>query len=100
MAFRRDGARSYAWQQWLAKHQDELVAIGLPDWIYTDQQCWTWFLQECGLDWESGWGVEMLSPQQAKRFREFIVLEYGSEEHKCCLRELQKRVTVSEDRVS
>ena len=97
MAFRREGARSHAWQQWLAKHQNELVAIGLPDWIYIDQRRWTCFLQEGGLDWESHWGVEMLSPQQAKRLRDFIVSEYGSEEHNCCLRELLKRITISED---
>lgn len=96
MAFRRDGARSQVWKQWLTNHQDALVAIGLPDWIYTDERRWTCFLQEGGLDWESGWGVKMLSPTQAKQFRDFVVAEYGSEQHKCCLGELQKRIAVSD----
>ena len=97
MAFRRDSARSLRWQQWLAKHKNALEAMGLPDWIYTDERRWTCFLGEGGIDWESRWSVEMLSPQQAKRLRDFIIVEYGSEQHKCCIRELEKCITAPDD---
>lgn len=89
MAFRRDSERSLRWRQWLIRHQDTLVAIGLPDWIYTNEQRWTCFLQEGGLDWESRWSVDMLAPEQAEQFRDFVMDEYGPDQYKCCLRALE-----------
>jgi hypothetical protein len=64
------------------------VAIGLPDWIYADERRWTCFLQEGGIDWEARWGVEMLSPEHAVQLRDFVISEYGPDEHKCCIRAL------------
>jgi hypothetical protein len=96
MAFRRDKARFRAWQIWLAKHHNVLIEIGLPDWIYSEERRWICFLQEGG-DLETRWGVDMLSLQQAKQFREFIITEYGSEQHKCMLRELQQRIESLDD---
>ncbi len=94
MAFRRDSDRSLRWQQWLSQHRNALVAIGLPDWIFTDERRWICFLQEGGIDWESRWKIEMLSPQQAKLFFDFMVSDYGSQEHKTCLLALEQRAAI------
>ena len=73
MSFHQDKDRSQAWKKWLERHRDELTAAGLPDWEYADEMRWLHFLEEGGLDWETGWRVEMLSPQQAERFGSFIL---------------------------
>jgi hypothetical protein len=93
MAFRRDSSRALRWQQWLAKHHDALVSIGLPDWLYACERRWTHFLQEGGIDWESRWSVELLSHEQARHLREFVVSEYGPDEHRCCVRVLELALT-------
>jgi hypothetical protein len=50
---------------------------------------WLRFLEEGGLDKESGWRVEVLSPEQAERFRGFRVKEFGPEQYRCCLQSLE-----------
>src|SRR5688500_18861003 len=89
MSFRRDGGKAQRWQQWLAEHRSALTAAGVPDWVWSEQQRWLRFLGEGGLDWESGWRVEMLSPEQALRLREFVLRVYGADEHLCLLRSLR-----------
>ena len=89
MAFRRDSERLLNWRRWLDKHRDILVALGLPDFVYGNERRWTCFLQEGGIDWESRWDVSMLTPNQAERFFDFVLREYGPDQHRCCLRALE-----------
>jgi hypothetical protein len=92
MSFRRDGERALRWQRWLDQHRDALVAAGLPSWVYAEELRWIRFLEEGGTDWESGWQVELLFPQQAERFRRFILQEYGPDQYRCCVRSLKQVV--------
>jgi hypothetical protein len=92
MSFRRDKEQSRSWQQWINRCRNDLVAAGLPDWVYDDHLRWLCFLQEGGVDIESGWRVEMLSPTQAERFRSFLIGEYGADVDRCCLRALEQIV--------
>ena len=80
MAFRRDGARFLRWREWVAKHRDTLVAIGLPDWLYADERRWISLLQEGGLDSETRWSVDMLSPKNPEKLCSFLVSEYGADQ--------------------
>ena len=89
MSFRRSSEEPRRWQQWLARHRDALTSAGLPDWVYADELRWVRFLEEGGLDWESGWRVEMLSAPQAQSFQSFVLQEYGEEQYRCCLRALE-----------
>jgi hypothetical protein len=89
MSFRRDGGKAHHWQQWLAEHRSALTAAGVPDWVWSEEERWRWFLVEGGTDLESGWQVEMLSPEQALRLREFILRVYPSDELSCLLRSLR-----------
>jgi hypothetical protein len=88
MSFQRDSTGARRWQHWLARHRAALVAAGLPDWVYANEARWQRFLGEGGLEEESGWQVEMLSPLQKNRLRAFLVREYGPEVIACCLRSL------------
>jgi hypothetical protein len=90
MSFRRDGGKAYRWQQWLAEHRESLTAAGVPDWVWSEELRWIRFLEEGGMDWESGWRVEMLSPDQAFRLRVFILRVYRHDEYSCLLRSLHR----------
>jgi hypothetical protein len=73
-------------------HQDELIAAAVPDWLYRDEMRWYRFLEEGGWDQRTGWKVELLSPEEARRLRDFIVREYGSDTYACCLRSLESEM--------
>jgi hypothetical protein len=88
MAFRTDREGKLRWRRWAAEHRGELTEAGVPDWIWAEKLVWLRFLEEGGVDQESSWCVEMLSPEQAHRLRAFITREYGTDNYNCCLRSL------------
>lgn len=92
MSFRREKERPRRWQQRRARLRDELVATGMPEWVYADESRWAHFLQEGGLDWDTGWCVEMLPRLNAERLRALVVREYGPDQHRCCLRSLERAI--------
>lgn len=76
MSFRRDGKARRAWEDWRARHAPTLAACGLPDVVCRDEIAWENFLVDGFLpdgsgSW-SGWKIEMLSPEQARRFYHFL----------------------------
>ncbi|MBK8039115.1 MAG: hypothetical protein IPK22_18585 [Verrucomicrobiaceae bacterium] len=44
MSFRRNTSKALKWQQWLRKHQDELLACGIPLAVLQDESNWLYFL--------------------------------------------------------
>jgi hypothetical protein len=76
MSFRRKSKVAKSWREWKEKHTEALSQCGLPEVVYKDAVAWENFLFQgflpdgCGV-W-SGWKVEMLSPDQARRFYDFL----------------------------
>ena len=76
MSFRRNGKAAQNWTNWKERHAAVLSQCGLPDFLFQDERSWENFLFEgflpsgCGI-W-SGWSVEMLSLDQARRFYDFL----------------------------
>ena len=89
MAFRRDTQAARSWSLWLDRHRDTLVRCGLPHFVYADEPRWFRFLGHDGWDAETGWRVEMLTPDQAARLHEFVVQEHGREPHRGLCRTLE-----------
>jgi hypothetical protein len=88
MAFRRDGQAAHSWSLWLGHHRDALVRCGIPDSLYAEERRWVGLLEGDGWDAETGWRVEMLTPQQAGRLGEFVIREYGPDSYRGLLRAL------------
>src|SRR5687768_1386232 len=97
MSFRRNSDRSLAWKRWVDLHRDELTAAGVPAEIFSDELRWWRFLEDGGLDWDTGWRVEMLSPQQAEILHRLITTEF---QVVCCLRLLTEVIQRQEERPS
>jgi hypothetical protein len=77
MSFRRDKIKSDKWNDWLRRNADTLIAeCGVPREIVMDEhRCW--YLEHHGDDGVTGWSIELLSDQQAKRLRELAWNELG-----------------------
>lgn len=88
MGFRRDNSRHHEWKKWVADHSSGLLAAGIPDWILSDELRWIRFLEE-GCDYASGWWPEMLEPSKANELHAFIQREYGNEEYRGLLRQIE-----------
>jgi hypothetical protein len=88
MSFKHNGNKSHKWQQWLEAHRRELCESGVPDAVLRTELHWIRFLQE-GCDYASGWDSSMLSPSQARALHSFIQREYGDEQYRGFLRELE-----------
>jgi hypothetical protein len=95
MSFRR---KRDEWDEFLKHHGAELRACGVPDEVTRDrgrcrrflehgfdQDGW-WLLRPC-----TPWSVEMLTPEQATQFADFIVRHFGEEQYRGLLRELRQR---------
>lgn len=77
MSFRRDKEKASRWREWLGRNRDELIAIcGVPYEIVTDQDRW-WYLEHHGDDHLTGWNIEMLNDEQARRLRDLVWRELG-----------------------
>jgi hypothetical protein len=70
----------------VGQHFDELTAAGVPLEIFSNEYRWANFLEEGGIDWESGWRVEVLSPQQAERLRRFLIVNENRSGLATCFR--------------
>jgi hypothetical protein len=79
MSFRRDAKGMKHWKDWRRRHAGVLSSCGLPEVVYRDEAAWENFLAEgflpdgCGV-W-SGWEVERLAPEQARRLLAFLTRE-------------------------
>jgi hypothetical protein len=86
VAFRRAKTdahhRSQAWQEWIARHRAELVAIGLPPEVYLDDSHWSDFLENGHLHWHESSGFEFgdLSAGQLAALHRFLEREFGAVE--------------------
>jgi hypothetical protein len=89
VAFRRDRQAAHCWSLWLGHHRDALVRCGIPEFLYAEERRWVRLLEEDGWDAESGWRVEMLTPQQAGRLQEFVIREYGPDSYRGLLRAIR-----------
>lgn len=76
MSFRRNSDRSLSWRRWIDLHRDQLTAAGVPTEIFSDELRWWRFVEEGGLDYVTGWRVEMLSPSQAEILHRLVTKEY------------------------
>ena len=76
MSFRRDGKAANRWRDWRASHAAALSECGLPEAVFRDEAVWENFLAEgyvgAGHGAWSGWKVELLSPEQARRLDDFL----------------------------
>jgi hypothetical protein len=88
MTFKRDGKKSHAWNKWLDAHRRELCEGGVPDAVLRTEIHWVGFLEE-ECDYESGWFPNMLAPAQARILHAFIQREYGDQQYRGFLRELE-----------
>jgi hypothetical protein len=88
MAVRRDGPRARSWQRWLDQNRDALIRCSLPEFVFSDDSRWLRFIEHGGWDHETGWRVEMLSPDQASALSDFITDQYSNEEYREILRVL------------
>ena len=88
MSFKHDGKKSHEWHKWLNAHRRELCDAGVPDTVLQTELYWDRFLGE-GCDYDSGWFPSMLSPSQARTLHSFIRREYGDEQYRGFLKELE-----------
>lgn len=100
MSFRRNSERPLAWKRWVDLHRGGLTAAGVPAEIFSDELRWWRFLEEGGLDWDTGWRVEMISPQQAAILHQLITTEFQRSDLACCLRSLTEVIRRQEERPS
>jgi hypothetical protein len=66
-----------------------LVRCGLPEFLYVEERRWVKLLEEDGWDAETGWRVEMLTPQQAGHLQEFVNRKHGPDSYRGLLRVLR-----------
>ncbi len=90
MSFRRHSEAAFTWKKWVADNRSELMTCGIPDWIWSNELRWLRFLEEGGIDGESKWNVSLLSSNQAKCFRDFVLRAYEANEYKSLLRDLER----------
>ena len=76
MSYKHNGKASHRWCQWLARHRDDLIRCGVPDFVLVDELYWLRFLEEDACDRVTGWNPRFLSPQQAQALRSFLLVEY------------------------
>ena len=90
MGYRRDGESKRAWQLWIDQHRDALVRCSLPEFIFSDKLTWFRFLEHGGWHPQPHWAVGMLSPHHAAALHDLIQSEYGSEEYRYLLQNLDE----------
>ena len=89
MSFRHDGKKAHGWQRWCDMHRDELIRAGVPDFVLQTEFHWLRFLEE-GYDQWTGWSpTQMLSPDRARILHSLILREYGNEQYKSFLRDIE-----------
>jgi len=88
MSFKHDGKKSHQWHQWLTAHRTGLCESGVPDSVLQSELHWIRFLEE-GCDYDSGWFPRMLSPPQARAMHLFIQREYGDQQYRGLLRDIE-----------
>jgi hypothetical protein len=65
-----------------------LTSAGTPADVFSDERRWWHFLEEGGIDRDSGWQIEMLSLQQAEALHGLITREFQRADLAYCLRSL------------
>jgi len=88
MSFKQDGKKQHKWYKWLDAHRCELLECGVPDTVLKTKLHWIRFLED-GCDYISGWFPKALSPSQAQALYSFICREYGNEEYRAFLRDIE-----------
>jgi hypothetical protein len=90
MGYRRDSEGQREWQAWVDQHREALLRCSLPEFIFSSDARWFRFVEHDGWDHETGWSVAILSPDQASALYDLLVSEYGSEEYRGLLRNLDE----------
>jgi hypothetical protein len=90
MSFRRNSDRSIAWRQWINLRRDEFTTAGVPTEIFSDELRWWRFVENGGLDWETGWRVELLFARQADALYQLVEREFHRPGLNSCLRVLDE----------
>jgi hypothetical protein len=89
MRYRRDSQGQRQWQEWVAEHKEALGECSLPQFVFSERLTWLRFLEHGGWHPQPRWSIRMLSPHQAKIFYDFIVSEYGTDQYRPLLRNLE-----------
>jgi Protein of unknown function (DUF433) len=71
------------------RHRDDLVRCSLPEFVFSDKLTWFRFLEHGGWHPQPHWTVGMLSPNHAAALNDFIRSEYGPDEYRHLLRNLE-----------
>lgn len=89
MSYRRDSEGQRAWQEWIDEHRETIVRCSLPEFVFADRLTWLRFLEHGGWHPQPRWGVGMLSSHQAAALYKFIESQYGSNEYRSLLKNLE-----------
>jgi len=87
MSFRHranDPSANRAWQNWIAEHRRELIAIGLPPEVCLDADHWRDFLENGHLHLHrdgTGWAFDQLSHKQLAALARFLAAHHSAEVH-------------------
>jgi hypothetical protein len=76
MSFQQHRTKTEDWRAWLRNHRSTLAECGLPDSVLRDRPRWNSFLNH-GYCQETGWRLDMLSPQGARALYHFLLAECG-----------------------
>lgn len=72
----------------MADRREDLLAAGVPDWIFADEMRWLGLLEH-GYDHESGWSPTMLDLDKAGNLHAFIHREYGDQRYRGTLHDIE-----------
>jgi hypothetical protein len=76
---------------WRKKHREELVGLGMPDFVLDDERRWHYVLLHGADEFESGWKPSWITPEQAARMLELLRSHYLNSVGLELLRELETR---------
>jgi hypothetical protein len=90
MGYRRDSDTQRAWHKWVDQHRDKFVMSSLPEFVFSDKMTWFRFLEHGGWHPQPYWSVGMLSPHHAAALHDFIQSQYGPDEYRYLLQNLEE----------
>jgi hypothetical protein len=93
MSFRRDTDAARRWEQWLHRHRDRLLEIGVPLVLYENERNWQYFVEHGYFAAEGStpiFDVDRLPPEQARALCQFLeVIERDWEHHSSAMNRLR-----------
>jgi hypothetical protein len=89
MSFRQHNKNPEA--AWRKEHREELLRLGMPDFVLDDEPRWHYVLLHAADEFESRWDPSWITPEQAAGMLELLRSHYTNPVGLELLRELKKR---------